>query len=195
MSFTIPTLLQVRGVDDDNQECIWYAEAVGRIKKHDEHYYEGYYLVPSKTKPSYLVYDETYEHIPEDSVIAKLGVKSEGYALAWGKMGILMNESGHFIKVGEPEFEFSESDDDDDDEDDIGSIDSYSTESDDGISNISDLIDDSEEAIPSSNDEETRTLNVQFRNWVPKDEKENRVKSFIESLEHKAAQQQDERAF
>ena len=110
MTFTIPTLLQVRGVDDDDNECTWYAEAVGRIVKDGEYYYEGYYLVPSKTN-SHLVYDETYEHIPEDSVMAKLSVKNEGYALAWEKMGVLMKESDdktYFIKVGEPLFEFSE---------------------------------------------------------------------------------------
>lgn len=194
MSFTIPTLLQVRGLDDNDQECVWYAEAVGRIKKNDEHYYEGYYLVPSKTKPTHLVYDETYEHIPEASVIAKLGVKTEGYASAWEKMGVLMNESEqetYFVKVGEPLFEFSESNDD---EDDIGSVDSYSTVSDD--STISDLIDDSEEPTSHSMfNEETRALNVQFRDWVPNDEKERRVKDFIESLEHRAAQEHDERAF
>lgn len=192
MTFTIPTLLQVRGVDDNDNECIWYAEAVGRIVKDDEYYYEGYYLVPSKTNESYLVYDETYEHIPEDSVLVKLSVKTEGYALAWEKMGLLMKETAdetHFIKVGEPLFEFAESDTTDD----IGSVDSYSTESDDR-SNISDLIDDSEE--PSVNTiEEMKNLDEQFKSWIPKDENERRVKSFIESLEHRAAHEQDERAF
>jgi hypothetical protein len=180
----------VRGVDNDDNECTWYAEAVGRIAKDGEYYYEGYYLVPSKTN-SHLVYDETYEHIPEDSVMAKLSVRNEGYALAWEKMGLLMKESDdktYFIKVGEPLFEFSESDTDD-----IGSVDSYSTESDDR-SNISDLIDDSEE--PSTNvNEEMKVLDVQFKSWIPKDETERRVKSFIESLEYKAAHEQDERTF
>ena len=192
MTFTIPTLLQVKGVDDDDKECIWYAEAVGRIVKDDEYYYEGYYLVPSKTNESYLVYDETYEHIPEDSVLAKLSVKNEGYALAWEKMGLLMKETAdetYFIKVGEPLFEFTESDTTDD----IGSVDSYSTESDDR-SNISDLIDDSEEPSVNTNDE-MKALDEQFNSWIPKDEKERRVKSFIESLEHRAAHEQDEREF
>jgi len=192
MTFTIPTLLQVRGVDDNDNECIWYAEAVGRIVKDDEYYYEGYYLVPSKTNESYLVYDETYEHIPEDSVLAKLSVKKEGYTLAWEKMGLVMKETSdktYFIKVGEPLFDFAESDTTDD----IGSVDSYSTESDDR-SNISDLIDDSEEPTMNTN-EEMKALDDQFKSWIPKDEKERRVKSFIESLEYKAAHEQDERTF
>tara|TARA_Y100000389_G_scaffold204940_1_gene261037 strand:- start:12636 stop:13217 length:582 start_codon:yes stop_codon:yes gene_type:complete len=193
MSFIIPTLLQVRGMDDNNEDCVWYAEAVGRIKKNDQYYYEGYYLVPSKTNPSHLVYDETYDHIPEDSVMTKLSITNESYELAWEKMGVLMNKSGnetYFLKVGEPLFAFSESNDD---KDDIGSIDSYSTESDDR-SNISDLIDDSEIETVSCNNE-TKTLNEQFKDWVPKDGTERRVKSFIESLEHRAAQERDERAF
>ena len=192
MTFTIPTLLQIRGVDDNDKECTWYAEAVGRIVKDDEYYYEGYYLVPSKTNDEYLVYDETYEHIPENSVLSRLSVKNEGYALAWEKMGLLMKETDdetYFIKVGEPLFEFVESDSTDD----IGSVDSYSTESDDR-SNISDLIDDSE--VPSVNtNEEMKGLDEQFRSWVPKDEKERMVKNFIESLEHKAVHEQDERSF
>lgn len=192
MTFTIPTLLQVRGMDDNDEECTWYAEAVGRIVKDNEYYYEGYYLVPSKTNTSHLVYDETYELIPEDSVLAKLSVKNEGYALAWEKMGLLMKESDEetlFIKVGEPIFDFAESDTTDD----IGSVDSYSTESDDR-SNISDLIDDSE--VPTSYSlEEIKMLDEHFKSWIPKDEKERRVKSFIESLECKAAHEQDERTF
>lgn len=188
MGFTIPTLLQIKGLDDDDRECIWYAEAVGRIVKNGEYYYEGYYLVPSKTNPSYLVYDEAYEQIPEESVLVTLSVKNEGYSLAWEKMGILMKEGDdgtYFIKVGEPRFDFVE------DEDDIGSVDSYSTESDDDRSNISDLIDDSE-VIHSKCDE---LLNEQFRSWIPKDEKERRVKDFIQSLENKAAHEMDERGF
>jgi hypothetical protein len=190
MGFTIPTLLQVRGVGDDDEECIWYAEAVGRIVKDGEYYYEGYYLVPSKTNPDYLVYDETYEHIPEASVMVRLGVRSEGYPMAWSKMGILMkdtDEGPHFIKIGDPQVDTGS-----DDDEDIGSVDSYSTESD--GSDISDLIDDSEEPT-CANTEFTRRLNEDFREWVPKDEKERRVKDFISSLEHRAARDMDERTF
>lgn len=187
MGFTIPTILQVNGVDDNDKACVWYAEAVGRIVKNDEYYYEGYYLVPSKTN-TYLVYDEAYDHIPEDSVMAKLAVKDD-LGDAWGKMGMLMKETPdgiHFFKIGEPLFDSNESD-----EEDIGSVDSYSTESDDD--NISDLIDDSE--VPSSCLMESSSLNEQFNAWNPKDEKEHRVKAFIESLESKAMHEMDERTF
>lgn len=188
MTFIIPTLLQVSGIDDNEKVCVWYAEAVGRIMKNDEYYYEGYYLVPSKTNTN-LVYDETYDLIPEKSVMAKLAVK-DNLEDAWGKMGLVMNETNngvYFKKIGEPLFDSYESD-----EEDIGSVDSYSTESDDR-SNISDLIDDSE--VPTSFLTEARGLNEEFNAWVPKDEKERRVKAFIESLEHKAAHEMDERTF
>lgn len=189
MTFTIPTLLQVRGLDDDDDECVWFAEAVGRIVKDDEYYYEGYYLVPSETNNGYLVYDETYDLIPEKSVMATLAVK-DTLEDAWEKMGFMMKESHtrtFFVKIGEPTFDSEESDDED-----IGSIDSYSTEESDD--NISDLIDDSE--VPSSCvSKEVIGLNEAFDTWVPKDEKERRVKSFIESLEHRAALEQDERTF
>lgn len=190
MTFTIPTLLQVRGLDDVDNECTWYAEAVGRIVKDDEYYYEGYYLVPSKTNNDYLVYDETYDLIPEKSVMAKLAVK-DTLEDAWEKMGFILKESHKgtfFVKIGEPMFDSQESD-----EEDIGSVDSYSTESDDR-SNISDLIDDSD--VPTSClSKEAMGLNEAFAAWAPKDEKERRVKRFIESLEHRAAMEQDERTF
>lgn len=191
MTFTIPTLLQVRGLDDDDNECVWYAEAVGRIVKDDEYYYEGYYLVPSKTNDEYLVYDETYDLIPEKSTMARLAVK-DTLEDAWEKMGFILKESRtgtFFIKIGEPMFDSEESDDED-----IGSIDSYSTDESDDRSNISDLIDDSE--VPTSCiSNEAMGLNEDFASWVPKDEKERRIKSFIESLEHRAALEQDERTF
>lgn len=193
MGFTIPTLLQVRGVDEDGEECVWYAEAVGRVKK-DDYYYEGYYLVPSKTNPEYLVYDETYEHIPEKSVMASLSVGNEGYPMAWSKMGILMKETEdgpQFLRIGDPQVVSSETDETDE-TDDIGSVDSYSTESD--GSDISDLIDDSEEPT-CANTDFTRRLNEDFQGWVPKDEKERRVKAFISSLEHRASHDADERTF
>ena len=185
MGFTIPTLLQVKGIDN-NVECIWYAEAVGRIVKNGEYYYEAYYLVPSKTKREYLVYDEAYEEIPEESVMTKRSVK-HSLEDAWQKMGMIMKETDNntcFLKVCEPIDSENESD-----EEDIGSVNSYSTASDE--SNISNLIDDSEE---SSQYRDT-VLDDQFRSWIPKDIKEYRIKSFIESLENKALHERDERTF
>ena len=99
MTFKLPSLLQVRGEDDSGPQ-VWYAEAVGKISKNGQKFYEGYYLVPGD-RPDRMVYDENYELIPEDSVMRILPVKT-GYRSAWHMMGFVMRDDNTFYKIGDP---------------------------------------------------------------------------------------------
>ena len=190
MSFKRPTLLQIKGVDKNEMECVWYAEAVSRFSKSDEIFYEVFYLIPHVSKEGYMVYDQNYDIVPQESVLCYFPVSKGDYDYAWSMMGILKVSDELFMKISDPEPESL----DVDDTDSIGSEDSYSTES--GCSDVSDLIDNTVETIHVS----TCTCDVcqdiaisarAFRGWIPKDDKEKRVKEFIENLEHRAAIEQD----
>jgi hypothetical protein len=165
-AFKLPTLLQVRAIDDHNRSCVWYAEAVGRVSKYSKTYYEGFYLIESQKNPGYLKYDVNYELIPEESVMSILPVNGD-YKHAWGMMGFRVN-GNLFLKISEPSDYNHEDNDDNCSDGVIGSEDSYSTESS-CSSDVSDLIDDNDEC-GKHNDAcmcnpcvEARTS---FRKWV-----------------------------
>lgn len=179
MTFKLPSLLQVMGEDDDGPQ-VWYAEAVGKISKNGEKFYEGYYLIPHDQNPDRMVYDKNHELIPEESVMRILPVKGN-YRSAWHAMGFVMNEDT-FVKIGEP---MSDSErEDSDDEGTIDSDDSYSTASE-SASDVSDLIDDSEmkSCLPPEKCEDVEA----FDSWVPTTERERNVKKFVDGLQHRAA--------
>jgi hypothetical protein len=172
------------GEDDDGPQ-VWYAEAVGKISKNGEKFYEGYYLIPHDQNPERMVYDNNHELIPEESVMRILPVKGN-YRSAWHAMGFVMNEDT-FVKIGEP---MSDSDSEDSDDDGImDSDDSYSTASEDG-SDVSDLIDDGEtnSSLPPEKCEDV----MAFDSWVPTTERERNVKKFVDELHHRAAVEMDD---
>lgn len=180
MTFKLPSLLQVRGEDDSGPQ-VWYAEAVGKISKNGQKFYEGYYLVPGD-RPDHLVYDENYELIPEDSVMRILPVKT-GYRSAWHMMGFVMRDDNTFYKIGEPMTDSGSEECFSDDEGTIDSQDSYSTATD-CSSNVSNLVDDTEigGAWPR------RCEDVEaFDAWVPETDRERDVKEFLDHLHHRAA--------
>jgi len=189
MSFKRPTLLQIKGVDENEMDCIWYAEAVARISKNDEIFYEVFYLIPHISKEGYMVYDQNDDIVPQESVLCYLPVIKGDYDYAWGLMGILRTKDGLFMKISEPE-SMDENDNEEEDTESIGSEDSYSTDS--GDSDVSDLIDDNVESSHETTCRCDICLDIAitahaFRGWLPKDDKERRVKQFIEDLEFRAA--------
>lgn len=137
MTFKLPSLIQVKGYDDGPR--VWYAEAVGKVCKDGENFYEGYYLIPSDLNSDYMVYDKEYDLIPEESVMRILPVKGN-YRCAWHSMGFIMKDDT-FLKIGEPMSDSESSCDGSDDEETIKSDDSYSTASE-SRTDVSDLIDD-----------------------------------------------------
>lgn len=182
MGFKIPTLLQVKGVDETDSPCVWYAEAVGRVSTRDGIFYEAYYLVPSKTNKGYLVHDDTHDMIPVESVMTIMPVDSiDEYESAWQKMGMLAKD-GTFLHIGDPDAET----DAETDTESIGSVDSYSTESS-GESDVSNLIDDTHEPSEACRCPSCVDLLRAYDAWNPTSDGERRVKRFIDRLEHRAA--------
>lgn len=195
MVFHLPTLLQVKGENDNGHEEIWYAEAVGKMKKDGESMYEAYYLIPDRDEDGYLVYDDTFDYIPVDSVMCTHPVHDD-YVSAWFEMGLIYKPNGKFLIIGSPREEQGEVEKEDD-ESEIGSVDTYSTDSD--GSDLSDLIDDTEESHGHTCEceycKDTRLCQTQFNDWIPENESEKNVKNFINSIEERAVIHQDNNMF
>jgi hypothetical protein len=185
MTFKLPSLLIVRGIDSSDNECDWYAEAVGKIHKEGSVYYEVYYLIPDSVDSQYLVYDDEYDIVPIESVKYIQPVAHGDYAMAWLSLGICFPcDNGKYLKVSEPMTD----DHVDDDTDDMDSQNSYSTiES--TNSDVSDLIDDTDDSCQCGTDctctlcKDMITCQRQFDEWVPTNERERATKDFITRME------------
>lgn len=194
MTFKLPSLLIVKGIDDDDNVCDWYAEAVGQVRINGIVHYEVYYLIPDSIDSRYMVYDVNYETVSVECVQYIQPVTHGDYATAWLSMGICFPcDNGKYLRVSDPVQDNEE--EIDDNSSDIGSIDSYSTiESTD--TNVSDLIDDTDTQYCKSDCTCTLCNDIvvcdrQFKDWIPSNERERLTKDFIMQLEDAVVKEHD----
>lgn len=208
-------ILRILGEDDNGNQCDWYAEKVGI---NDDGLLEVYYIEPTSENSSIWMYPDSEQiHLVSIESVQEHASSSDrgGYKSAWMKFGFryVRDEDGktYFIDISSDEdnsnpnykkeyVPIGEDDSDTDSELDDGN---ESSATDDEIdSEMEDFIvpDDEGEEFTLASDDSDFTKEVhdsvrKFNEWNPTDESEKKIKSYIEALDKKVIENEDERVF
>ena len=208
-------ILRILGEDDNGNQCDWYAEKVG---VNDDGLLEVYYIEPTSETSSIWMYPDSEQiHLVSiDSVQEHASSYTKGgYKSAWKKFGFRYvrdeNDKTYFIDLSYEEDnsnpnnkkEYVPIGEDDSDSDSEHEDENESSVPDDVIdSEMEDFIvldaDGEEFTLASDDSEFTASVHDsvrKFNDWNPTDASEKKIKSYIEALDKKVIESEDERVF
>lgn len=139
MIIKLGDIVQVLGINDEEQEEYWYGEIVGRVNRNE---FEIYYIKKNQGSENQGVYEfeETYHTVEKDCINRVIRTKHGDYANAWKQFGFAYHPGPPIYLSQDPEYRSEPSADDDSES--LDSCDSWSSSDEESV--VSNLIDDSE---------------------------------------------------
>jgi len=188
-------LVKIKGINDENALVYWYGQLVGNIKKKKVN------VVLLEKKPNGVMTwgDQHWFHLNtiDDFQLVPNKEKVQSFRTAWKKLGIriLSAKKDLYIEIDqENSSKIIPIGDEDDDYD--------SDDSDGSIGSLAEFIvpDNEGESWTPANPkdkfvQETHEAVHEYNDWVPKNERERGIKSFIDRLERKYITKLDDRKF